>query len=106
NTVFIQNRNNFTSKTRENTQISSAIGNKTLFKLHPNPADRTFTISLNGMLPKEGVSNNTMGVLQVRKKVLSKNSEINVDSLPEGLYYAIVDNNQGKKYSKKLPITR
>lgn len=93
----------------ENTQISSAIGNKTLFKLHPNPADRTFTISLNGVLPKEGVSIkvfNTMGVLQVRKKVLSKNSEINIDSLPEGLYYVIIDDNQGKKYSKKLLIKR
>ncbi|WP_106790639.1 zinc-dependent metalloprotease [Aquimarina sp. Aq78] len=93
----------------ETTQTSSAVAGKTLFKLHPNPADNTFTVSLDGVLSKEEVSikvYNTIGILQVHKKVLSRNSEINVNSLAEGLYYVIVDDNQGKIYSKKLLIKR
>ncbi|KAA1244078.1 S8 family serine peptidase [Aquimarina sp. RZ0] len=90
--------------------ITIDIGDKNRFALHPNPTDKTFTITANHLFVKDGAISlkiyNTIGVLQSQKENLEIDTEIDVRSLPEGLYYIIITDTNGTSYSKRLVIKK
>ncbi|MDY8134845.1 zinc-dependent metalloprotease [Aquimarina sp. 2201CG5-10] len=89
-------------------EIATNIQENDSFKLHPNPAKEQFTISYAGKSFIGGSIKiySTIGMLQLDRKLSTNNTNINVSSLSEGLYYIIIEDNSGNIYSKKLIIKK
>ena len=76
------------------------------FRVYPNPANASITVSFDRELNRELRLYNALGSAMLETKMHEREETINLQHYPEGIYFLEVISENQKKYLKKILIAR
>ncbi|NPA67304.1 MAG: T9SS type A sorting domain-containing protein [Chlorobi bacterium] len=100
--IFVNGDETWTEGTEQNCEPTSIERISESFKLYPNPAKETVTITSEGYIKSVKITNILGKEIEITNNINSNTYTLKLNSLPEGIYLIEITNNYGLKTVKQL----